>query len=78
MIARQGFQACRRPSHRYGLLFGMIRQGRRLERGGQVRRARGGAENHLSGLDLNQRFLLQLGEMLELKLTKQLALGEIE
>jgi hypothetical protein len=69
MIARQGSQARCGLSRRYALLFGVILHGRRLRRGGQVRRVRG-VGNHLSGLDLNQRFLLQLGEMLELKLTK--------
>jgi hypothetical protein len=77
MIARQGSQARCGLRRSYALLFGVILHGRRLQRGGQVRRVRG-VGNHLSGLDLNQRFLLQLGEMLELKLTKQLALGEIE
>jgi hypothetical protein len=68
MIARQGSQARCGLSRRYALLFGVILQPQIAARwaGSGLR----GVGNHLSGLDLNQRFLLQLREMLELELTK--------
>jgi hypothetical protein len=58
MIARRGSQARCGLSRGHALLFGAILHGRSRSAVGRFG-AREGPENHLSGLDLNQRFLLQ-------------------